>query len=86
MSDKPTLKLVRCYRGLANARLGSVIAERDGTFRRIDTGRLKGCFRLDLKSAASRAIGLGEGRLSRSIFKLGKDYVLEFVHVIRVRA
>lgn len=81
MSDKPTLKLVRCHRGLADVQLASMIARKDGPFKRITEGPLAGCFRFDRAHARARA----RGGHSRGVFKLGIDYVLEFVVCIRVR-
>ena len=78
MSDKPTLKLRCCYRGVAHDRLRSVIARKDGTFKRIVQGPLTGCYRLEGTHARDNG--------PRGVFKLGADYVLEFMLCIRIRA
>lgn len=72
-ADKPTLKLITCHRGNAAGALRTAMKAYPDHYRNIRNGPLKGCIRRTVKSNM------------RSVFKLGRDYVLEFCITIRIK-
>ena len=70
---KPTLKLVHCHRGDFAKAWIRTFKRSPEWFERIPRGPLKGCLRRV------------KGRNVRSVYKLGRGFVLEFVVCIRVR-
>ncbi len=69
---KPRLKLYRCHRGANAGAIRASIKAYPARYRKIQSGPLKGCMHREV------------GENKRSIFKVGKGFVLEFCLTIRV--
>lgn len=68
----PTLKLVKCHRGADALRIAAGIGAISANYKMISSGSLKGCWR--------RIVGENQ----RSVYRVHKHWVLEFVICIRV--